>query len=143
MFSNRKWMQIALVLNLLGTVALFYSFQATSSNIRLVTVRLNSLLGGQSEESAFCVYGQSMLMGKSNGGWTIGGGPCPDWEHSKAAAVVNIEHPFLEGSGFTLLIAGFMLQYFSIPQPKTIAQMREELKHLKAEQKKKSLTSQT
>jgi hypothetical protein len=114
-----------LVLNLLGTVALFYSFQATSSNFRLVTHKTESVLAGVEEEVA----------GK-NGGWKIGGGSCPDWEHAKAAAVVNIEHPMFEGLGFTLVIFGFALQYFAVPQPKTVAQMREELKRIKAEQKK-------
>lgn len=135
MFSNRKWMQFALLLNLLGTVALFYSFQATSSNFRLVTVKNNSVLGNN-EQSALCIYGHAMMTALASGGWTMGGGPCPDWEHSKAAAVVNIEHPFLEGLGFILLTAGFLLQYLSVPQPKTIAQLRSELKVLKAEEKR-------
>jgi hypothetical protein len=136
LFSNRKWQQAALILNLLGTVALFYSFQATSSNFRLITKKTDSVLAGPMEESALCVYGRTMLVAQGNGGWQIGGAKCPDWEHAKAAAVVNIEHPMFEGLGFFLIIAGFALQYFSIPQPKTVAQMREELKRLKAEQKK-------
>ena len=136
MFSNRKWTQAALILNLLGTVALFYSFQATSSNFRLVTHKADSVLAAPGdEESALCVYGHAMMVAGKRGGWTIGGGPCPDWEHAKAAAVVNIEHPVFEGLGFALLIFGFALQYFAVPQPKTVAQMREELKRLKAEQK--------
>lgn len=137
MFSNRKWMQFALILNLLGSVALFYSFQATSSNIKLVSVKTNSALGSY-EQSALCVYGKSMMTATQTGGWTIGGGPCPDWEHAKAAAVVNIEHPALEGIGFLLLVAGFLMQYLAVPQPKTIAQMRAELKLLKLEQRERS-----
>jgi hypothetical protein len=109
-FSNRIWQQFALILNLLGTVGLFYSFQATSSNFRLVTVKTESALGSF-EQSALCVYRHAMMTATLPGGWSIGGGPCPDWEHSKAAAVVNIEHPFLEGLGFSLLLAGFLLQY--------------------------------
>jgi hypothetical protein len=135
-FSNRRWTQAALVLNLLGTVALFYSFQATSSNFRLVTHKTESVLAGVEEESALCVYGHAMMVAGKNGDWKIGGGSCPDWEHAKAAAVVNIEHPMFEGLGFTLVIFGFALQYFAVPQPKTVAQMREELKRIKAEQKK-------
>jgi hypothetical protein len=136
-FSNRKWTQAALILNLLGTVALFYSFQATSSNFRLVTVKTDSPVAGQFERSALCIYGHTMIeAGSERGVWSIGGGPCPDWEHSKAAAVVNIEHPMFESLGFTLVLMGFALQYFSVPQPKTVAQMREELKRLKAEEKR-------
>lgn len=47
------------------------------------------------EQSALCVYGHAMMSANKSGGWSIGGGPCPDWEHAKAAAVVNIEHPYL------------------------------------------------
>jgi hypothetical protein len=131
-FANRKWMQAALFLNLLGTVALFYSFQATSSNFRLVTQKTHSALAGEQERSALCVYGHSLVTGGSSGEfWSIGGGACPDWEHAKAAAVVNIEHPMLVGLGFLMIAAGFVLQYLAIPQPQTIAQIRSELKAAK------------
>ena len=131
MFSNRKWQQFALILNLAGTALLFYSFQATSSNFRIVTVKSQSVLGG-AEKSALCVYGASMITMSANGPWSIGGGACPDWEHARAAAVVNIEHPMFEGLGFIALLAGFLLQYLSVPQPRTIAQIRAELKALKS-----------
>jgi len=135
LFASRKWAQFALFLNLIGTVALFYSFQATSSNIRLVTKVTQSALG-QMEESALCVYGHSMMTASKDGGWTIGGGPCPDWEHSRAAAVVNIEHPVFESVGFILLAAGFLIQFLSVPQPRTIALLRKELKILKEQERK-------
>ncbi len=122
--------------NLLGTVALFYSFQATSSNFRLVTVNDTSP-GSLGEQSALCVYGHSMMTAGARGGWTIGGGPCPDWEHSRAAAVVNIEHPWLEGVGFLLLMGGFLLQLLSVPSPRTIVQLREEMKVIRKEEKLK------
>jgi hypothetical protein len=70
-FANRKWAQFALILNLAGTVALFYSFQATSSNFRLITLVTNSALG-TSEQSALCVYGQTMMSAQKSGSWTIG-----------------------------------------------------------------------
>ena len=65
----------------------------------------------------------------------MGGSECPDWENSKAAAVVNIEHPMFEGLGFTLLVLGFALQYLAVPQPKTVAALRMELKKIKAQEK--------
>ncbi|MFY9939530.1 MAG: hypothetical protein WAK33_21790 [Silvibacterium sp.] len=133
-------MQFALSLNLLGTVALFYAFQATSSNFKLVTVKDRSVLGGTQEQSAICIYGRALIVQNEGGSWSFGGGsPCPDWQHAKAAAVVNIEHPTFEGLGFALLLTGFLLQYLAVPQPKTIAQMREDLKRLRVEQKQKNL----
>ena len=50
-------------------------------------------------------------------------------------AVVNIEHPTFEGLGFAILLSGFFLQYLAVPQPRTIAQMRKELKLLKEQEK--------
>jgi uncharacterized membrane protein len=120
-------MQLALILNLLGTVVLFYSFQATSSKFRLVTTKVG--------RSSLCVDGQALITHEAGGLGSLMG-PCPDWANSKAAAVVNIEHPTLIGVGFLLITAGFLIQYFAIPQPKTIAQIRSELKLLKAQEKR-------
>ena len=53
MFSNRKWQQFALLLNLAGTALLFYSFQATSSDFKLVTAVGHSVL--VQELYALCV----------------------------------------------------------------------------------------
>ena len=72
-----------------------------------------------------------MLTVNKNGGWIVGGETCPDWEHAKAASVVNIEHPSFEGLGFISLLAGFLLQYLSVPHPKTIAQLRADIKAAK------------
>lgn len=135
MFSNPKSMRVALVLNLLGTAALFYSFQATSSNFRLVTTK-NEIMFGKQEQSALCVYGRALITEYSDGSGSMFG-PCPDIKNSRAAAVVNIEHPSLEGGGFLLLVAGFLLQLFSVPKPETIASIRTQLKALKAKEKLK------
>ncbi len=56
---------------------------------------------------------------------------CPNWEDARPAAVVNIEHPRFEGIGFTLLIIGFSLQSFAVPQAETVAHLREQLKTAK------------
>lgn len=131
MFSSVKWQRIALILNLAGTALLFYSFQATSSNFRLLTRINTSVVAGTMEESALCVYGVSMLTVNKEGGWVVGGATCPDWEHAKSASVVNIEHPSFEGFGFVMLLAGFLLQYLSVPHPKTINQLRADIKAAK------------
>jgi hypothetical protein len=136
-FSNRKWQQFALILNLVGTALLFYSFQATSSDFRLVTAVSKSVLTKEDiKQYALCVNDYALIVSDSKSGIIMGHRGCPDWEHAKPAAVVNIEHPTFEGLGFLILLAGFLLQYLAVPQPKTIAQIREELKRLKAEQKK-------
>jgi hypothetical protein len=134
-FSNRKWQQFALILNLAGTALLFYSFQATSSDFRLVTAVTKSVLA-DNKQYALCVNDYALLETDSAGRMQIGHKSCPDWEHAKPAAVVNIEHPIFEGLGFVTLLAGFLIQYLAVPQPRTVAQIREELKQLKAEQKK-------
>jgi hypothetical protein len=61
-------------------------------------------------------------------------GPCPDWEHARAAAVVNIDHPTLEGLGFVLLRAGFLIQLLAIPSPRTIVLLREEMRLVRKEE---------
>jgi len=46
--------------------------------------------------------------------------------------------PFLVTLGFILLLLGFAVQYFSIPNPETIEHLREELKLLRKLRKKQS-----
>lgn len=134
MFSNPKWQRFALLLNLAGTALLFYSFQVTSSDFRLVTARTKSVLANEEfVQYALCVNNFTIIETDSNGGVKVGHPNCPDWEHSRPAAVVNIEHPFFEGLGFLTLLAGFLIQYLSVPQPKTIADLRRELKLLKTQ----------
>jgi hypothetical protein len=133
-FANRKWQQGALLLNLLGTIILFYSFQATSSDFKLVTTdNPAGAIGGVGKKYDLCVSGY-VLAGRNPAGMYFGGA-CPNWANAKFAAVVNIEHPFFVGLGFTLLILGFTLQYFAIPQPRTIAALRQELKVAKLQSK--------
>jgi hypothetical protein len=56
-------------------------------------------------------------------------------EHARPAAVVNIEIPALVRVGFLFMTVGFLIQFLSGPSPKTIAQMRRELKQAVAEEK--------
>jgi hypothetical protein len=74
------------------------------------------------------VNNYTLLESDAVSGILLGHSGCPSWENAKPAAVVNIEHPDFEGIGFALLIIGFALQYFSVPQPATIAHLRRELK---------------
>lgn len=127
MFATRGWQRIALFCNLLGTVVLFLSFQATSSDLKLVTTSNGSV--------ALCVNKQEILQSVPGTSGFAFGGECPEWEHAKAAAVVTIERPFLITIGFVLVSLGFLLQYLSLPTAKTIAQIRSDLKTAKMQQR--------
>ena len=71
-------------------------------------------------------------------GLILGASRCPDWQNARPAAVVNIENPFLVTLGFILLLLGFAIQYFSIPNSETVEQLRKELKLLRKLQKQRS-----
>ena len=129
MFASRGWARIALLCNLLGTVLLFLSFQATSSKFRLITT--------SDGRSALCVYNRAYIVTSENGEWSMGTFNCPEWEHAKAVAVVSVEHPIFVTIGFVLATLGFLLQFLSIPSSKTIAQIRDDLKAAKMKQKYK------
>ena len=129
MFASRGWMRFALVLNLFGTTLLFFSFQATSSNVRI--------LQAPSGITVFCVNRLAIFAAMPNGGLGIGltgRGICENPEQSRAIALVNIEHPTLVTIGFLTLVFGFLLQFLSVPSVKTIAQLRKELKELQKEE---------
>jgi hypothetical protein len=107
--ANPKWQKIALFLNLAGTIVLFYSFQATSSDFRLVTapVKLgqlappNNIVVGQpgnlhpgDKQYALCINNYTLLSTDASSGIHMAYPGCPSWENAKPAAVVNLEYPF-------------------------------------------------
>jgi hypothetical protein len=102
-FASREWMRFALVLNLLGTGLPFFSFQATSSNLKIITTKAGF--------TALCVDKHALLISLPNGnGIGMGMSSCPEWENARPAAVVNIEKPWLVSIGFVILCFGFLLQ---------------------------------
>ena len=135
MFSNRKWQQFALFLNLVGTAVLFYSFQATSSDFKLVTDVSESAIGGEIKQYALCVNNYTLLETDSHRSVSIGHQGCPNWQSARPAAVVNVEHPAFIEIGFITLLLGYLIQYLAVPQPKTVAALRLELKMLKAKER--------
>ena len=107
-------------MNVIGAGILFFSFQATSSNFRLITT--------PDGRSALCVDKRALIIAEPSGGFRIGAPDCPDWEHARPAAVVNFEHPSFVTIGLLLVVLGFVVQFLSIPGPKTIAEIRADLK---------------
>jgi predicted membrane-bound dolichyl-phosphate-mannose-protein mannosyltransferase len=86
-------------------------------------------------EYAICVENYTLLSTNAHGGVTIGHPGCPTSEDDRAAAVVNTEHPALVEFGFGLIILGFLIQFFAVPEPTTIAKLRKQIKLLKKEQR--------
>jgi hypothetical protein len=128
--SNPKLQKAALFLNLLGAILLFYSFQATSSDFKLITTSSKSVLP-DSKQYALCVNDYALIVSDGKNGISLGHPGCPDWEDARPAAVVSIEHPWFEKAGFSLLILGFLLQCFPVPQAETVAHLRKQLKSAK------------
>jgi len=133
--SNPKWQKAALCLNLVGTIVLFYSFQATSSDFKLITTAQHSAFSPDAKRYALCVNDFALIESNGNSDVTMGHKGCPDWVNAKPAAVVSIEHPVFVELGFLILIAGFVLQYFAVPQPETVAHLREQLRIIKLREK--------
>jgi len=85
-------------------------------------------------EYAICIKDFTMLQttGHSVG---IGHMGCPTSEDDRPAAVVNTEHPRFITLGFLMILTGFIIQYFAVPEPKSIAELRKEIKMLKMREK--------
>ncbi|WP_186214221.1 hypothetical protein [Burkholderia gladioli] len=103
----------ALSLNLLGTILFAWSFQATSSDFRLVTTKnytspdSNYIL---STAYAICVNNYALAVTDSTNGILLGARNCPDWQHARPAAVVTSEHPLAFLLGLYVTMAGFLIQ---------------------------------
>ena len=153
MLANPIWQRTALLLNLLGTIVLFFSFQATSSDFMLVTapnagenrrflipdnmppeLKKNQLPLSKSIY-ALCINGNALFTTDAAGTVIWGAGRCPALTYAKPAAVVNTEHPRFEGFGFALVILGFGIQFLAIPKPETTAHLRAELKKLRSQER--------
>jgi len=98
---------LALTLNVAGALALFYAFQATSSDIKLLS---------QTDGTRYLCFGNTSLMIKpnANGGLSMGPRECPDLAKARPAALVNIEKPWLITVGLLLTVLGFAIQFFVI-----------------------------
>jgi hypothetical protein len=104
--------QASAVLNLLGALLVFLSFQATSTNLLLIT-------SADQQLAAFCVGGRAAFLMR---GPAVGlGVTCPTGPNIKPTAIVNTDSPFLEYIGWGLLGLGFFTQLFSLEKPNLTA----------------------
>jgi hypothetical protein len=125
-FASRNVARVGLALNLIGAISLFYAFQATSSDFKLVTTK--------DGRYALCADKTALVIKETNG-FGIGIKTCPEWDDGKPAAVVNVEKPWLVTFGFISTFLGFLLQFFTIPSDQTAIEMQKELKLLKKTRK--------
>lgn len=146
MREDPRWARIALLLNLVGTILLALSFQATSSDFRFVTTHDHTYRGRTPRNDmhfdtvyALCTNDTTMIAEgiDSNGvpNIVLNVPRCPDNEHAKSAAVVNTEHPkfLFVGLGFNTL--GFALQFLIVPRRRTIAEINDEMRVLRKQKK--------
>ena len=97
------------VLNFVGSLLVFLSFQATSTRLVLVTSEDKN-----DKTAAFCI-GDTAVFGLSPDGHGMDMGyTCPQKENMKPAAVVSTESPRIAKFGWLLLLVGFLGQVFSI-----------------------------
>jgi hypothetical protein len=104
MFASRRWMRFALFCNLLGTLLIFLSFQAMSSNVKLLS---------SNNTTAVCAYGEALMI-TSNSNVAVGG-HCPDLPQARASTLLSVDHPRTAILGFSLMLLGFFLQWFALP----------------------------
>jgi hypothetical protein len=100
---------LALVANILGTAALFYSFQATSSAFRFI----KRDLGNSQYEYRICADEKTLSQVDTMGNTRMSFGPCPLALDPRSAAIVTIEHQSFVSLGFGLLGLGFVIQFFT------------------------------
>jgi hypothetical protein len=136
-FASRKWTRVALALNLGGTLVLFFSFQATSSAFRLIRRPISTGIFRTEYDYEICVEDFTLLATNKHG-VMFGHYGCPVAPDDRPAAVVNTEHPNFITLGFLMILAGFFIQFFAVPEQRTMAQLRQEIKLLKAQEKSNS-----
>jgi hypothetical protein len=111
---TRLWTSLALLANLVGTFLVTLSFQATSSDFRLVTARGYNIFGAAPSPGntayAICVNNYTLAATDSSGSVGIGIHNCPNWVNARPSAVVTAEYPSLLYLGLILSMAGFLIQ---------------------------------
>lgn len=137
---SQRSQRAALFLNLLGAVVLFLSFQATSSDFKIVVTKG---VDGNGDSKLFgygvCVGKDMVMYANPNSGivgW--GGTKCVGFSSRSVhpVAIVTSENRWFAAIGFLLTAAGFLIQYLATSgPPKTIAELRKEIKLQKFKEK--------
>jgi hypothetical protein len=115
--SKSKWPRavgaFGLVCNLAGTGCLAWSFQATSSQFRLITAEnLTSRGRPNPNGKAYSVCADMLELTSVDTTQSVsaGTGRCALWELGKPAAIVVSDQPHLLELGLGLFAVGFLLQ---------------------------------
>lgn len=115
--SKYRLAQLSAILNLIGAFLVFRSFQATSADFFLTTLKNGN--------KAFCVDKNALITWSPNGvGLGMPNG-CAEVAGTPRVAVVLRDSSALSTIGWALLLFGFFLQVFSIePSALTNEQLR-------------------
>jgi hypothetical protein len=108
--SKHRMAQLSALLTLVGSVLIFYAFQASSTGFLVYT-------HGKYGESSMCVGDPpKSLIAMGPSGELIIGTPRLNREcaQGKSFAVVNTESPLVAKVGWSLIVLGFVLQMFSV-----------------------------
>jgi hypothetical protein len=117
MTKTRLLASLALLANLIGSILVTLSFQATSSDFRLITAHWSMRERKPSEtvkSYAICANNNALAIGSDDGSVGLGMHGCPDWENGRPSAVVTAEHPWMLYAGLILSIIGFLGQLLLI-----------------------------
>ncbi len=118
--KKHQWAVVSAVLNLLGGAFLLFSFQATSTDLLMVS--------GKGGETAFCVGKDAFFVMRPGHGIGVGT-TCPESKgDARPTAVVNTDRPAFVTIGLVLVLCGFFAQLLSIDIPRaklTKAQKRQ------------------
>ena len=110
--AKYQFAMLSAILNLVGAFLVFRSFQSTSSDFFLTSLKNGN--------KALCVGKNALVEWTKNG---VGMGmpnACAEVTETPKVAVVTIESPTLSNIGWVLLLSGFFLQVFSLEKPKPI-----------------------
>lgn len=129
MFLSPWIARFALLLNVTGTFLIGLAFQATSSDLKFVTVTSIASASGAYLPStlwSICVEDRILAQTNSAGAFRMGTHErCP--ESARPAAVVVVDHPSLVTLGLILTGIGFVLQLLAtlktaVPVASSLAQ---------------------
>lgn len=101
--KSRYWARLSVILNLVGFLFLYYSFQTASTKIEVVR---------NTTTTALCADGRAMVaLGKDGSAVIASPEPYKPCSNGKPAAIVNTDLPILGKIGFACIIASLFAQW--------------------------------